>query len=371
MDDTHLGFSFGSSGNMLYFIDMNTSDIKYVAAYLLPASGFVAVLLGGVWSLLTVLVAFVMIPLAEALLPISVANHPADTEATRRTHKYFSLLLYCNVPIVYGLLLLWLYLATNYEYAVWEIICTSFSVGVVMAANGINVAHELGHRASAFERFLSKLLLLPCMYMQFFIEHNRGHHFHVATRSDPATARYGEALYSFWFRALYGIVVSSWRIEQKRLKQKKLSVYSWQNDLLRFFAYQLFYLFAVFFVFGWLGLGIAVFSALVAVLMLETIDYIEHYGLRRLETSPGKIERVMPKHSWNSNHILGRVILYELTRHSDHHAVSSRQYQVLKHHDESPQLPLGYPGSMLLALVPPLWFRIVNPRVPQSMVEQA
>ena len=210
---------------------------------------------------------------------------------------------------------------------------------------------------------MSKLLLLPCLYLQFHIDHNRGHHKHVGTPHDPSTARYGESLYRFWSRAVPGIVVSAWQIEVARLAKAGKGHWSLRNALLRYFLYEAVYLLAVWYFVGWVGLLVAVMLATQAMLTLETIDYIEHYGLTRQEISPGKYERVQPKHSWNSNHLLGRTVLFELTRHSDHHAVASRPYQILRHCEPSPELPYGYPASMMLAMIPPLWFRTMNPRL--------
>ena len=346
---------------------MNKSDLKYLLAYSLPLSGFAAIWFQGAWSFATIYLAFVFIPITEAILPPSSENYSEEEEVERVTDRYFDWLLYLNVPIIYSLIVFLLWTVIHTELLWWEWVGLCLSIGTVMGANGINVAHELGHRVSELERNLAKSLLMPSLYLQFYVEHNRGHHKHVATKGDPATALYQENIYWFWCRAIFGVIKSAWLIEAERLAKKELSFFSLNNDMVRFTLYHLGYLTAVWFMFGGTGLVVALVVALVSILLLETINYIEHYGLLRHKLDNGKFERVQPKHSWNSNHVLGRIVLFELTRHSDHHAVASREFQILRHHDESPQLPLGYPGSMLLSLVPPLWFQVMNRRIPEDV----
>lgn len=206
---------------------------------------------------------------------------------------------------------------------------------------------------------MSKLLLLTTLYMHFFIEHNRGHHKHVSTDEDPASSRYGEMVYSFYFRTIWGSWLSAWRLERKRLEQKKRVFWSFQNEMLVFQLIQGTLILLIFFTFGLTALVYFLAAALMGILLLETVNYIEHYGLRRQKIGE-RYERTRPIHSWNSNHPLGRILLLELTRHSDHHYMASRKYQVLRHFDESPQMPTGYPGMMLLALVPPVWFFVMH-----------
>jgi alkane 1-monooxygenase len=236
-------------------------------------------------------------------------------------------------------------------------------MGIFLGAMGINVAHELGHREKAYERFIAKLLLLPNLYMHFIIEHNRGHHVNIATKEDPASARYNEMLYSFWIRSVTMTYVSAWRLEAKRLRNEGKRFLSIHNEMIIFQIVQLAYLFLVWYFGGFVFLLSAILIAVVGFLLLETVNYIEHYGLSRKKMENGRYERVQPWHSWNSDHVLGRLILFELSRHSDHHFKANRKYQVLRHFDESPQLPYGYPMSMLMSFVPPLWFAVMNPRV--------
>ena len=236
-------------------------------------------------------------------------------------------------------------------------------MGLVCGGYGINVAHELGHRNNKFEQFLSKTLLLSSLYMHFFIEHNRGHHKRVSTKEDPSSARYGENIFSFWIRSVFTGYISAWNIEFSRLKRLKKFKFSLENEMLRFQLIQVLFVSSIYFVFGTQITIYFLFAAVMGFLLLETVNYIEHYGLQRKININGKYERVQPFHSWNSNHPVGRIMLFELSRHSDHHFNASRKYQVLKNHDNSPEMPTGYPGMMILSLIPPLWFYIMNKRI--------
>lgn len=236
-----------------------------------------------------------------------------------------------------------------------------------MATNGINVGHELGHRRSLFARTCSKLLYLPCQYMHFYIEHNFGHHIHVATPEDPATAMYKQNIYSFWITSVVRTYISAWKIQLRLLKVSKRSFFSIKNDMIFYTLLQLSFIAMIY---NYFELYITLLSILISVisfLFLETINYVEHYGLLRKKDSNGRYERVKPHHSWNSNHTIGRIVLYELTRHSDHHFKSSKKYQVLESLDNCPHLPYGYPTSILLSLIPPIWFSIMNPLVRDHM----
>jgi len=237
------------------------------------------------------------------------------------------------------------------------------SMGLLCGTFGINVAHELGHRVNKFEQFLAKMLLLTSLYMHFFIEHNKGHHKHVATASDPSTAKYNQSLYAFWPQTLVGTYKSAWRIANEELSKKGQSVFSLRNEMLLFQLIQLLFLVGIFIFFGLTTTLLFMVAALIGGLLLESVNYIEHYGLTRNETENHQFERVQPHHSWNSNHIIGRLMLFELSRHSDHHYLASRKYQILRSFDNAPQMPTGYPGMILLSLVPPLWFKVMNNRM--------
>jgi alkane 1-monooxygenase len=241
------------------------------------------------------------------------------------------------------------------------------SLGIILGSNGINVAHELGHRKKLYERILGKILLVPSHYTHFFIEHNHGHHLDVSTPEDPSTAKYNQSLYSFWWQSVSGTYMKAWKIQKKINEINNISFFSPKNDMFWFTIFQISYLISLYALFGLKVLIVGISAGIIGFLLLETINYIEHYGLKRKKLPSGRYERVTEKHSWNSNHILGRIILYELTRHSDHHYKSTKEYQILECHEKSPQLPYGYPTSMVLSFIPPLWFSIMNKRIPEEM----
>lgn len=319
--------------------------------------------LDGIGSFLTVFFIFVLVPLLEMVLPASTENSSEEQEALRSSRVFFDFLLYLNLPLVYGLVLYGSHKVVSITIGTMEWWGWVLAVGIVVGANGINVAHELGHRPERFHQVMAKWLLLPAFYQHFFIEHNLGHHKWVATEKDPATAKRSQSVYAFWLQSVLGSWKSAWRIEARRLHQLGKSVFSLENACLQFMIQQLVWLVLLGYFMGVNGVLFALTAGLIGVLLLETVNYIEHYALRRKILPSGRPEPVLPNHSWNSNHELGRILLYELTRHSDHHYKSTRKYQVLRHLDDSPQLPTGYPGCMVLSLFPPIWFALIHPRI--------
>jgi alkane 1-monooxygenase len=338
-------------------------DFKYLIAYVAPLAGFIGLYAEGIWSFGSIYVAFVFIPIAEQFLPKSDYNFPAEEEKKRIDIKLFDWLLYLNIPILYLLIAYYFTKVGNEGLFFYERLGMTLNVGLVVGSIGINVAHELGHRTRRYEQQMAKILLTTALYTHFIIEHNRGHHKRVATDEDPASAKMNEPIYAFWLRSVSGGYINAWKLEQQRLHKSGWPFWSWQNEMIRFTLLQFSYLLAIGLIFGWEMIPFATAIAVVGFLLLESVNYIEHYGLRRRKTATGRYEKVGPQHSWNSDHELGRIFLYELTRHSDHHYKANRKYQVLRHFEESPQLPLGYPASILLALVPPAWFLYMNPKV--------
>ncbi len=343
---------------------------KYLAAFNIPVFVGLSLYLPGVWSFSGLIYAFGFIPLMEVLLPVKERNMSAAEEEVATKDRFYDVLLYANVPIQFALMLWFLFLMGSGSLSWVEMLGKTLSMGVACAALGINIAHELGHRVNRAERIMAKSLLASTLYMHFIIEHNLGHHRHVSTDEDPASAPRGMHLYAFLPRSVWGGYRSAWKLETERLAKKGIQFWSWKNEMIRFTVIQAALVLLVALVFGPLGLiGFLVASA-VGISLLETINYVEHYGLRRDQKESGRYERVMPHHSWNSSHPIGRLMLYELTRHSDHHYLASRPYQVLRHFEEAPQMPAGYPAMVVLATVPPLWFAVMNPRVDRVMAER-
>jgi alkane 1-monooxygenase len=196
--------------------------------------------------------------------------------------------------------------------------------------------------------------------MQFYIEHNRGHHKHVATPGDPSTAKYRQSVYAFWWQTVTGTWISAWKIAHKEAQKKNRPLPFFNNEMFLFQLIQVLFVLAIFYFLGITAMLCFLAAALMGGLLLETVQYIEHYGLTRYKKEEGSYERVNAQHSWNSNHVFGRLMLFELSRHSDHHYLASRKYQVLRHLNESPQMPTGYPGMIILSLLPPLFFNIMD-----------
>ncbi|MCE2655432.1 MAG: alkane 1-monooxygenase [Sediminibacterium sp.] len=303
---------------------------------------------------------FFLIPFVELFIKADPKNLDEVEEALAKKNKAYDLILYAAVIMQYYSLWVFFNSLKQEQLSTIDIIGRVLSMGLLCAAFGINVAHELGHRVNKMEQTFAKMLLLTSLYMHFFIEHNKGHHKHVATPHDPSTAKYNQSVYAFWPQTLIGTYLSAWKIANDEVGKKGKRWYSLQNEMLLFQIIQLLFVFAIYYFFGAISALLFIVAAFMGGLLLETVNYIEHYGLSRNTTSEEQYERVQPHHSWNSNHIIGRLMLFELSRHSDHHYLASRKYQILRSFDNAPQMPTGYPGMILLSLFPPLWFKIMH-----------
>lgn len=338
------------------------TPLKYLSVFTIPLLAYFSFSQKGWITYAPMIEAFVLVPFLELFFRPNSANLSADEEEVRKADPVYDVLVYLVVPVQFALLGMYLFSLGDQSLTTFDLIGRIAAMGLLCGVIGINVAHELGHRTTWYERAMAKSLLLTSLYMHFYIEHNRGHHRNVSTDDDPSSARYGESLYAFWLRSVVFSYFSAWRLERDRLKKKGVRAFSFQNEMIRFQLIQLMLLGVIYFFFGGFVLSCFCLSASMGFLLLETVNYIEHYGLRREKRDNG-YERVMPAHSWNSDHIIGRLMLFELSRHSDHHYIASRKYQVLRHMDESPQMPTGYPGMMLMATVPPVWFSVMNKRI--------
>ena len=341
-------------------------DLKYLMSYSIALLAFIGISIGGFYNYLAVIFTFIFIPLLEILVKKSDEKYSEEEKKNRLLDPFFDLLLYLNIPIVFGIFFFSID-KLAFTSSVSDIVGIILSASIVMATNGINVGHELGHRKSIIARTCSKILYLPSQYMHFYIEHNFGHHINVATPEDPATARYKQTLYSFWVTSVIRTYISAWKIQLRLLRVSKKSFLSIKNDMIFYTLFQIIFLLFIYYNFGLYLTILSLLMSVVSFLFLETINYVEHYGLLRKKELSGRYERVKPHHSWNSNHTIGRIVLYELTRHSDHHFKSSKKYQVLESLEDCPHLPYGYPTSILLSLIPPVWFRIMNPLVKNYM----
>ncbi|HET8815602.1 MAG TPA: alkane 1-monooxygenase [Solirubrobacterales bacterium] len=305
---------------------------------------------------------FVLFPLLDMAIGMDSSNPPDSVLRFLEQDRYYRWCTYLFIPIQYAGLVFACWMWGSGELATVESIGLALTMGVV-GGIGINTAHELGHKRASSERWLSRVALAQTGYGHFFIEHNRGHHVKVATPEDPASARLGESFWAFLPRTVIGSVRSAWEIEAARLDRLGKPRFSLHNDILSAWAMTVVLFAGLAIVFGPVVLPYLLVQAVVGFSLLEVVNYLEHYGLRRQKREDGRYERCLPEHSWNSNNVASNVLLYHLQRHSDHHANPTRRYQALRHVDEAPQLPTGYAGMIVLAWFPSLWRRVMDPRL--------
>lgn len=308
------------------------------------------------------LFAFGVIPVLDTLIGDDRDNPPEAVVPHLERERYYRYIVYLATLVEYFAFFMCVWIVGTHALAWYDYVGFALSLG---AATGIsiNTAHELGHKTSRFERWLAKVTLAPVAYGHFFVEHNRGHHVRVATAEDPASARFGESFWVFLPRTVTGSIRSAWRLETARLERLGHSPWTWRNEVLHAWAMTVVVWGIAIAMAGKVVIPFLVIQAAYGASLLEVVNYVEHYGLGRRKLPSGRYERCTPQHSWNSNHVVTNLFLYQLQRHADHHANPTRSYQALRHFDDSPQLPAGYATMILFAYVPPLWYRVMNPRV--------
>jgi alkane 1-monooxygenase len=315
------------------------------------------------WTLwLTPVVIYGLIPLLDQLIGEDPNNPPEALVPQLAADPWYRWLAWGAVPAV------WLTVAVAAWFAVHGGLSWIGWLGLAVSAGwtsgaGINVGHELGHKKAPLERWLARVALAPAGYGHFVVEHVRGHHRDVATPEDPASARMGESYYRFMLREIPGAFRRAWRLERERLGAQGGGALDPRNENLQAWALSVLFWGGLA---AWLGAAVLPFAlvqAAFAYSLLSAANYVEHYGLLRERGPDGRYVRPAPRHSWNSNRVVSNLVLYQLQRHSDHHAWPARPYQALRHFEEAPQLPTGYFGMFLLAMAPPLWRKVMDPRV--------
>ncbi len=334
--------------------------LKYLFVYLLPLSVYIALTTTGIVSLLPVFLFFFLIPFLELFLPVDTANFEEKILADEKNERLYDWMLYLAVPFQLGLLGYFLVVIQATPFGTLEYVSRITAMGLMCGVMGINVGHELGHRHNRWEQFLGEILLLTSLNTHFLPYHNGGHHLNVATPKDAATAAKGQLLYTFWFTSHFRSYAQAWRLENNRMRRENKAIFSLNNRMIGYSIANIVLLASIYAVFGQAVLGAFIIAAMLGIGLLETVNYIEHYGLLRDKNEKGKYEPVRHHHSWNSDHIIGRAILFNLSRHSDHHYNGSKKYQILKSMPASPQMPTGYPGMLVLAFFQPLWFYVMN-----------
>ena len=303
-----------------------------------------------------------IIPLLDWVFGTDRSNPPDLAVEQLAEDRYYRWCTFLFLPLQYAGLVFACWVVTTRGLSLVDQFGYALTVGTV-AGVAINTAHELGHKSVKTERRLAKLALAQSGYGHFYVEHNRGHHNRVATPEDPASSRLGETFWEFLPRTVVGSARSAWELEARRLRAQGKRVWSTDNDVLTAWAMTVVLFGGLTAAFGVKILPFLVVQAVFGFSLLEVVNYLEHYGLMRQKDTNGRYERCQPEHSWNSNHVASNVILYQLERHSDHHAHPTRRYQALRHFNDAPQLPSGYGLMLGLAYLPPVWRRVMDHRV--------
>lgn len=314
---------------------------------------------------LTVIIAFILVPLLDVVFGEDHNNFtPQEMERLENSflYRWAPITL---VPLQLGLIIWSCVMISREGYSFlsapfWGM---ALAVGIVNTAAGGAGGHELIHRVSKLEKFCGAFLYSMVCYGHFALEHIVGHHVRVSTKEDPTSSRKGESLYAFLPRTIVGSFMSVWEFEKERLGKSKKSVWSINNRLWRYLVFPVLFVPAVQVFLGTQATLYFFAQSVVCIILIEMVNYIEHYGLQRKETAPGKYEKVTPLHSWNAAYLVSNYFLFGLPRHSDHHAHANRKYQLLRSFTEAPQMPAGYPAMYILALFPPLWRMVMDPRV--------
>ena len=304
----------------------------------------------------------IVIPAIDTLIGKDANNPTAEDIKLLEQDPYYARLVKTFIPLQYIANIYACYVVSRNDTTLLDKILLGTSMGAINGV-AINTAHELSHKSSRLDHILSHLALVPTGYNHFRIEHPYGHHKRAATPGDPASSKMGETFYQFWPRTVIGSFKSAIEIEKHRLARKSKPFWSKDNELLQGWGMSAAFHSSMLAVFGTKTLPYLLTQSFYGISLFEIINYIEHYGLLRQKDGQGKYLRTMPEHSWNNNNIVTNLFLYQLQRHSDHHAYPTRPFQALRHFDEAPELPSGYASMLLPALIPPLWFKMMDKRV--------
>ncbi len=333
--------------------------LKYIGTFIGPLLVLLTFNVSGIGAYFGVFVLYILIPILENILPKNTYNFTKAEKKLAKHDKYYDWVLYLLVPLHVFVVYEFLITVSNPEIITSDLIACVMMMGTLLGVLGINGGHELGHKSDEpVKVFLAHVLLTTSMQNHFMTYHNSGHHRDVATPNDLTTARKGDVFYIFAIRSQIGGYFKTWRLESEKLKMKKRSQLLNPmiiNTILPWSFIGLIYLF-----FGSYVALLYFIASVFGISILEAQNYFSHYGLKRKLKEDGTYERVKAQHSWNSDHLIGRIILFELTRHSDHHYMGAKPYQLLESKEESPMLPYGYPAMLILAYLPFLFIPIMN-----------
>ena len=325
-----------------------------VTPLILIASSSLGLIINPSWSVSPFIWVFILVPIIDLVLPYLSKK---DTDLKEYVLHNFSILII--LPCILFLIVFGLMVVSDSSISFLIAAALGAAVGMSGGSIGITTAHELIHRQNKYMRGIGVLLLVLCCYGHFRIEHVYGHHKHVATKEDPATARRGENFYFYFIRCVINSVISSWNIEKNILDKKNIYTLSFQNRMLHYFVLEIIFLFIAFFVAGINGLVFVIFHSFVSITLLELVNYIQHYGLER-KMQNGKYERFTDHHSWNSRHISANWSTFNLGLHAEHHQSASKPYPLLSQEEKVIEMPANYSIMLIMALIPPLWFFVMN-----------
>jgi alkane 1-monooxygenase len=341
----------------------------YLLFFSIPALPFIAWWMssrGGSWEAWVWLVPFqyfVFIPVVDWLIGADSRNPSPGQEEDMLSERYYTALLLLCVPLQLAVVVFGAWVFATADMPVWARLVWAVSIGFIGGVQAINTAHELIHKNKRLQQWSGGLLLSMVGYASFKFEHIYRHHVHVSTPLDNSSAPLGQSVYAFLFKAYRDNLPAAFRLERAQRQRLNKPLQWWRFELTAWYGITLAIAAVLTLVWGWAALIYFVIQCVMAVFLLEVVNYIEHYGLQRNKLPDGRYERVDVRHSWNANFLLTNWVLFQLQRHSDHHAHAARPYQCLRHFDSSPQLPFGYATMILLAVVPPLWRAVMDPRV--------
>lgn len=315
----------------------------------------------GTWVLFFPLVFFyVFIPLLDFWIGEDTSNPPESEVKALESDGYYRAITYATIPVLWVAVIFNCIFLCTHTLSIWEWLATVIITGSVLGF-GLNVSHELGHKLGTLPRKIALINTALGAYGHFSIEHNRGHHRHVSTPEDPASSKMGENIYQFACREMPGAALRAWHLEADRLTRTGRSTWHPDNEILQALSITTLVYGTLIYVYGLAMAAVLVPVALWGAFQLTSANYVEHYGIQRLKTEQGTYETCKPHHSWNSNHLVSNLVLFQLQRHSDHHTHPGRGYQSLRDFPNLPRLPSGYFGMFFLAYIPPLWYRVMDP----------
>lgn len=342
--------------------------LKYIAAYITPLLALLTFYSYGFTAYIGIFVLYILIPVAEQALPLSTENFSKVEKDMAKDDWFYDIVVSLIVPIHLFTMYIFLTTITEAGLSLSDIIARVFMMGTLLGVIGINVGHELGHKTQQpFKQFLAQILLTSSVQNHFMTYHNGGHHRDIGTPADLSSAKKGDNFYLFALRSQIGGYFKTWKLEGEKLATKGKS--KLLNPMIIYTLLPLTMLLAIYFYFGAYVFICYFVASVYGIAILESQNFFAHYGLRRKKLENGRYERVNPRHSWNSDHLIGRVLLFELTRHSDHHHNGAKEFQVLDSKHESPLLPFGYPAMLILSFFPFLFKPLMDKQLKSYGIE--